>query len=199
MEKQIEKQYNLSSLKVVISQAVKHQNSANSYWANAWKQAVALAGTEHRNLSGLNLLAKAVHETKNMQVMPLIEAVLKIGGQDKTFKGMIGYSIKKHDDGRTEIKFHATQFKGEEKTTYKDKVLVSKAWVMECAEKAWWDIAKPEKITPPVQFKVLISAIKRLDNAETVLLTAQEKKLLNSITELIVKEMGSEVFESGRK
>ena len=199
MKKQSETQYNLSSLKVVISQAVKHQNSANTYWANAWKQAVALAGTEHRNLSGLNMLAKAVHETKNMHVMPLIEAVEKIGGKDKTFKGLIGYSIKKHDDGRTEIKFHATQFKGDEKTLYKDKPLVSKAWVMECAEKAWWDIAKPEKITPPVKFNAIISAIKRIDNAETVLLTAQEKKLLNSITELIVKELGSEVFETGRK
>ena len=185
--------FTMSSFKVVLAQASKAQGEANKYWLSAWHQAVALAGSEHRNLAPLNMLAETVHRMPGMVVMPLVEAVLTIGGKTKDFPGMIGVDIIK-DGGVTTIKFKATKFKGEDNDTYKDCPLVAEAMVAKCKHEGWWDIAKPEKVTPPVKFSALISAVKKL-NGDNVVLTDVEKRLLANVEAMIAKELGTEVFD----
>lgn len=185
--------FTMSSFRVVLSQWTKSQISANQFALSAWHQAVALAGSEHRNLAPLNMLAEAVHKMPNVHVMPLVEAVLAIGGKTKDFPGMIAVDITK-DGGTTTIKFRATKFKGEDKDKYKDSPLVSPAMVEKCKHEGWWDIAKPEKVQAPVKFTALISAVKKL-NGDNVVLTDVEKRLLVNIEMMIARELGSEVFE----
>lgn len=184
--------FNMNSFKVVLHQACKAQGDANKYWLSAWHQAVTMAASEHRNLAPLNMLAEKVHAMPGMVVMPLVEAVLAIGGKTKDFPGMIGVDITKNE-GVTAIKFRATKFKGNDKELYKGRPLVDEKTAKDCKFTAWWNIAKPEKVTPPVKFTALISAVKKL-NGDNVILTDKEKSLLASIEGLIAKELGTEVF-----
>jgi len=188
--------FNMSSFKVVLSQWTKAQTLSNGYALSAWHQAVVLAAGEHRNLSALNMLAEAVHKMPNMVVMPLVEAVLAIGGKTKDFPGMIAVDITKNE-GVSTIKFRATKFKGDEKELYKDRPLIAEKVAADCKYSGWWDIAKPEKVQAPVKFSALISTVKKL-SGDNVILTDAEKKVLARIEALIVAEMGGEVFESKR-
>ena len=188
--------YTMSSFKVVLSQWTKAKKMSNEFALSAWHQAVTLAGSEYRNLAPLNMLAEAVHNMPNMVVMPLVEAVLAIGGKSPEFPGMISVDITKVE-GKTVIKFKATNFKGDDKEKYKGVALISEAMVAKCKHSGWWDIAKPEKVTPPVKFSALISAVKKL-NGDNVILTDTEKRVLARIEAAIVAEMGSEVFDAKR-
>lgn len=185
--------FTMSSFKVVLNQWTKAQTISNQFALSAWHQAVELAASEHRNLAPLNMLADAVHKMPNMVVMPLVEAVLAVGGKTKDFPGMISVDITKVE-GVTTIKFKATKFKGDDKDKYKDSPLVSPEMAAKCKHSGWWDIAKPEKVTPPVKFTALISAVKKL-NGDGVVLTDVERKLLVNIELMIARELGTEVFD----
>jgi hypothetical protein len=181
--------FNMSSFRVVLSQAVKAQVSANKYWISAWHQGLVLAARDG-NMGALRTLCEVVHATPGMRVMPLVEAVQKAGGKTKDFDGMILVSIEKTEDKQTV--FRITKNK-----EVKDTPIVSELMLEKSRLSGWWDFAKPEKVTPPAQFKSVIDVLKKM-GGENVLLTEAEKKMVSEMTAMVVRELGAAVFEAKR-
>lgn len=91
----------MSSFNAAMSRVKKKQKNANKFWMSVWHQAVAQAASKDRNLALLNVAVNSVHSVPGMMILPLVEAVLSIGGKDEKseFPGMIAVEITKDGGG----------------------------------------------------------------------------------------------------
>lgn len=181
--------YTIGSFNVVLSFAVKNQSAANTYWHEAFKQAVTLAGDMNRNLSPLNALLKAVHGSKSLTIMPLVKCVLHLGGGsfENQDKGMIIWNAK-------ELKFSVRKDK-----EMKGRLVIEPAMVAKAIAMPWWEIAPKENVVQFASFANLTSALRSLkakDEKGEAFLSAEEKATLAAIEQLIVNKLGRDAMEA---